>query len=79
MTKQEIKTQVDALLQLPITDDIKEKVSNGVTNIIYTAVEDSYNKMKEYVDFKIGEVGNLTSKVEALEKRVTAIESAIDV
>ena len=79
MTKQEIKTQVDALLQLPITDDIKEKVSNEITEIIYTSVEDSYNKMKEYVDSKIGEIGNLTSKVEALEKRVTALESSSDV
>lgn len=52
MTKQEIKTQVNALLRLPITDDIKEKVSDGITEIIYTAVEDSYNKMKEYVDSK---------------------------
>ncbi len=73
MTKQEIKTQVDALLQLPITDDIKEKVSNGVTNIIYTAVEDSYNKMKEYVDSKIGEVDNLKSRVEALEQQVSSL------
>ena len=73
MTKQEIKTQVDALLQLPITDDIKEKVSNGITEIIYTSVEDSYNKMKEYVDSKIGDVESLKSRVEALEQQVSSL------
>ena len=56
MTKEEIKSQVDALLMLPISDDIKEQVSEGITNIIDTAVQDKYDEMKEYVDSKINEI-----------------------
>ena len=56
MTKDEIKEQVDALLALPISDDIKEQVSEGISNIIDTAVQDKYNEMKEYVDSKIKEL-----------------------
>ena len=56
MTKEEIKAQVDALLTLPISDDIKEQVSEGITNIIDTAIQDKYDEMKEYVDSKINEI-----------------------
>lgn len=56
MTKDEIKAQVDALLALPISDDIKERVSNGISDIIDTAVQDKYDEMKEYVDSKINEI-----------------------
>ena len=56
MTKDEIKAQVDALLALPISDDIKEQVSEGISNIIDTAVQDKYDEMKEYVDSKIKEL-----------------------
>ena len=56
MTKEEIKAQVEALLALPISDDIKEQVSEGITNIIDTAIQDKYDEMKEYVDSKINEI-----------------------
>ena len=56
MTKEEIKAQVDALLARPISDDIKEQVSEGITNIIDTAIQDKYDEMKEYVDSKINEI-----------------------
>lgn len=53
MTKAEIKTEVDAILALEISDNIKETISTKVSDLIDKAVQDKYDEMKEYVDSKI--------------------------
>ena len=53
MTKTEIKTEVDAILALEISDNIKETISTKVSELIDKAVRDKYDEMKEYVDSKI--------------------------
>ena len=53
MTKAEIKTEVDAILALEISDNIKETISTKVSELIDKAVRDKYDEMKEYVDSKI--------------------------
>lgn len=53
MTKSEIKTEVDAILALEISDNIKETISTKVSDLIDKAVQDKYDEMKEYVDSKI--------------------------
>ena len=53
MTKAEIKTEVDAILALEISDNIKETISTKVSELIDKAVQDKYDEMKEYVDSKI--------------------------
>ena len=56
MTKAEIKTEVDAILALEISDNIKETISTKVSELIDKAVQDKYDEMKEYVDSKIAEL-----------------------
>lgn len=53
MTKAEIKTEVDAILALEISDNIKETISTKVSELINKAVQDKYDEMKEYVDSRI--------------------------
>lgn len=53
MTKAEIKTEVDAILALEISDNIKETISTKVSELIDKVVQDKYDEMKEYVDTKI--------------------------
>lgn len=53
MTKAEIKIEVDAILALEISDNIKETISTKVSELIDKAVQDKYDEMKEYVDSKI--------------------------
>lgn len=53
MTKAEIKTEVDAILALEISDNIKETISTKVSELIDKVVQDKYDEMKEYVDSKI--------------------------
>ncbi len=53
MTKAEIKIEVDAILALEISDNIKETISTKVSELINKAVQDKYDEMKEYVDSRI--------------------------
>jgi hypothetical protein len=53
MTKDEIKTEVDAILALEVSANIKETISTKVSDLIDKAVQDKYDEMKEYVDSKI--------------------------
>ena len=53
MTKSEIKIEVDAILALEISDNIKEIISTKVSELINKAVQDKYDEMKEYVDPRI--------------------------
>ena len=53
MTKAEIKTEVDAILALEVSANIKETISTKVSYLIDKAVQDKYDEMKEYVDSKI--------------------------
>ena len=53
MTKAEIKIEVDAILALEISDNIKETISAKVSELINKAVQDKYDEMKEYVDSRI--------------------------
>ena len=53
MTKAEIKTEVDAILALEVSANIKGTISTKVSELIDRAVQDKYNEMKEYVDSKI--------------------------
>ena len=53
MTKAEIKIEVDAILALEISDNIKENISTKVSELINKAVQDKYDEMKEYVDSRI--------------------------
>lgn len=56
MTKAEIKTEVDAILALEISDNIKETISTKVSELIDKAIQDKFDEMKEYVDSKIAEL-----------------------
>lgn len=53
MTRDEIKTEVDAILALEVSDNIKETISTKVSELIDKAVQDKYDEMKKYVDSKI--------------------------
>ncbi len=53
MTKAEIKTEVDSILALEVSANIKETISTKVSDLIDKAVQDKYDEMKEYVDSKI--------------------------
>lgn len=53
MTKAEIKTEVDSILALEVSANIKETISTKVSELIDKAVQDKYDEMKEYVDSKI--------------------------
>lgn len=53
MTKAEIKTEVDLILALEVSANIKETISTKVSDLIDKAVQDKYDEMKEYVDSKI--------------------------
>lgn len=53
MTKAEIKIEVDAILALEISDNIKETISTKVSELINKAVQDKYDEMKEYVNSRI--------------------------
>ena len=53
MTKDEIKTEVDSILALEVSANIKETISTKVSDLIDKAVQDKYDEMKEYVDSKI--------------------------
>ena len=64
------------MLNMSISDSMKQDVAQSVSILIYNAVQDSYNEMKTYVDSKL-EI-DTTSLETALSQRISKLEQKVE-